>query len=249
MPVRAGERLKIRANDWNDCLAAAEAYKTGVLGSARDNRWGFPPHGMVLLKNSTGVDRSRFEILGLGDPVWTPTENLSEFQNSIAFDGEAVAIASHFGKFAVLMEAVRSGAFGLAVIHGVCNVQIDVVNEAHEFADIEDAASDTLKSYTAGSAKILWKEAGTGDKWARVLLNASSGITLWRFVLNAAFAGSPSSASCDLLNLDGTDTGQDVTVYDWLDVFSADLTTDDVGYCVRQGNIYTAIQAPCPPEA
>lgn len=71
----------------------------------------------------------------------------------------------------------------------------------------------------------------------------------WRFTLNESFSGSPSAAGADLLELDGTDTGQDVTVYDYLDVFSADLTTDDVGYCVQQGDIYLAIQAPCPPEA
>lgn len=74
-------------------------------------------------------------------------------------------------------------------------------------------------------------------------------IELWRFSLNEAFSGSPSRANADLLSLAGIDTGEDVELYDYLDVFSADLSTNDVGYCIKQNGVYVAIQAPCPPEA
>lgn len=244
--VTPGQRLRFKAADWNAALDAAEAHKARVLSRSRIAAPGDITPGVVTLKNTTGADRSRFEVLGLDDPIFTPTENLVEFKNAVAFDGVAPAFATHFGGlFAVLLKPLAAGAIGPAMVQGVCNVQIDVQAAAHQFADIEDAASDTLRSYTAGSARILWKEAGTGDKWARVLLGAMS-VKLWRFTLNAAFAGSPPTAAADLLNMDGTDTTEDVTIRDELSIFSADLGNGDAGYCVQLGTIYHAIQAPCP---
>lgn len=69
---------------------------------------------------------------------------------------------------------------------------------------------------------------------------------LWRFTLNEAFSGSPPAAAADLLYMNGTDTGDDVTIQDYLSIFSSDLTTADAGYCLQQGDVYIAIQAPCP---
>lgn len=69
---------------------------------------------------------------------------------------------------------------------------------------------------------------------------------LWRFTLNEAFSGSPPAAAADLLYLDGTDTGDDVTVQDYLSIFSGTLTTGDAGFCLQQGDIYVVIQGPCP---
>jgi hypothetical protein len=86
------------------------------------------------------------------------------------------------------------------------------------------------------------------DKWI-IRRDRGKIVALWRFQLNSSFSGTPSTADADLLELDGADTERDVTIYDYLDVFSADLTTGDVGYCIQQGDIYVAIQAPCPPEA
>jgi hypothetical protein len=245
-PGKAGDRLRISARQYNSAVKAGEAHNASQLSRTCDRVYRPLPAGQVWLKNTTANDRARFEILGLGDPLFTPTENADEFKSSIAFKGAAPSFASHFGGlFFVLLEPISAGDVGLAIIQGIANVQIDVKDADHEFADIEDAATDTLRSYCAGSARILWKESGTGDKWARVLLGAMS-VKLWRFTLNAAFSGSPSTAAADLLNMDGTDTGQDVTVRDELDVFSADLGNGDAGYCCQVGTLYHAIQAPCP---
>lgn len=71
-------------------------------------------------------------------------------------------------------------------------------------------------------------------------------LSLWRYTLNADFSGSPLSAAADLLEMDGTDTGEDITVYDYLNVFGGVLSNGDAGYCCQQGAAYHAIQAPCP---
>jgi hypothetical protein len=47
-------------------------------------------------------------------------------------------------------------------------VQIDVPDEDHEyrFAEIDDGVVDNLTVSLIGSASILWREEGTGLKWA-----------------------------------------------------------------------------------
>jgi len=70
-------------------------------------------------------------------------------------------------------------------------------------------------------------------------------IRLYRFTMNEDDSGAPPSAECDILELDGTDTGVDKDVTDHLSVFTT-LDNGDAGYCIMQDNKFTTIQAPCP---
>jgi hypothetical protein len=49
-------------------------------------------------------------------------------------------------------------------------VKVDVTDEDHGYADVTDADATKLTSVSRGSAQILWKESGTGLKWATVRL-------------------------------------------------------------------------------
>lgn len=69
-------------------------------------------------------------------------------------------------------------------------------------------------------------------------------VRFYRFSLKAAWSGTPKKASCDIFEMDGTDTTIDEDVYDYEEIFQ-DLTTGDTGYCVYQDNKLTTIQAPC----
>jgi hypothetical protein len=42
-------------------------------------------------------------------------------------------------------------------------VRLNVLDEEHEWADIEEGETDSLKTDTAGSAFILWKEPSGGS--------------------------------------------------------------------------------------
>lgn len=70
-------------------------------------------------------------------------------------------------------------------------------------------------------------------------------VRMYRFALKAAWSGTPKKASCDIFELDGTDTTIDEDVYDYELIFQT-LTTGDTGYCIYQDNKLTTIQAPCP---
>ncbi len=69
-------------------------------------------------------------------------------------------------------------------------------------------------------------------------------LTFWRFTLNEAFSGG--DAAGDILEMDGTDTGDDMDIEDPLAIFSSDLGNGDAGICFQQGGVYYAVQAPCP---
>jgi hypothetical protein len=72
------------------------------------------------------------------------------------------------------MEPLESGAVGRACVAGVCPVRLNVIDADHRYADVDDAAY-TLKTSNTGGTRILWKESGTGTKWAMVLLGGSCG--------------------------------------------------------------------------
>jgi hypothetical protein len=53
------------------------------------------------------------------------------------------------------------------VVHGVTPVRILIEDQDHGFADVK-AGETVLVSTGAGGTAILWKEHGTGEKWAVV---------------------------------------------------------------------------------
>ena len=75
---------------------------------------------------------------------------------------------------------------------------------------------------------------------------------LWRFTLNEDFGDTTANyASADLLELDGTDTGIDVNVYDGLAIFASGLEDGDAGWCLEQINLdgkrfFVVVQGVCP---
>lgn len=77
-------------------------------------------------------------------------------------------------------------------------------------------------------------------------VRSSSRKNLYRFTLNEDMGATTSNeADADILELDGTDTGDDAAVKDPLNIFES-LEDTDPGFCVKVGSEYYVIQAPCP---
>ncbi|HOD83731.1 MAG: hypothetical protein BWX88_05113 [Planctomycetes bacterium ADurb.Bin126] len=168
--VQKGQPLRgnITAEGWNAAMAAAEdlAGRKSSLGG--DFMQTFRQAGIVLVKNAGDYDRGRFDVLGIDGVAITASANLEEFQNRIVLSGDTPAAADHTGRFVVLLEPIAAGAIGKAVVSGVCPVQVDVQKEEDEWADVSDDDATALKSGSFGGAAILWKESGTGKRWAVV---------------------------------------------------------------------------------
>ncbi|MBN2218580.1 MAG: hypothetical protein JW719_14485 [Pirellulales bacterium] len=128
----------------------------------------------VTVKNETGGDRRRFEIVGLENPVFTPQDSLATFQNRVALGGAVPSLPEHVRRFGVLLRPVADGRLTKACVQGAVPVRLKVRDEAHEFARLVDGRTGYLESADAG-VPVLWKddaqyEDENGNVWALVLL-------------------------------------------------------------------------------
>lgn len=131
------------------------------------------PEGIVYVKNSTGADVPRFGVMALTNIEILPADNPSGFEAQPVFTGSLPA-AAYATRYAVARKPIGTGAIGECYISGVFAATVNVVAEAHTCA--APVASDALKLSTSadGIAQIMWKESGTGTKWAvlRMIENA-----------------------------------------------------------------------------
>lgn len=172
--LRKGQILKgIPAADWNQFVATAEGFSAmRAMGKTDSSEPPSRSPTTVPIKNTTGGALGRFAVVGLDSILFGPDLNLSEFKNNFAFVGYTPAAGTHEGKFAIVQEPVASGKIATrAAVAGVTVCKLYVTAESDTHAEIADGDTAELKTGTSGSARILWKEAGTGTgKWAVVRL-------------------------------------------------------------------------------
>lgn len=168
--VSAGQPLKIPAQTFNTFLDAARDFKERQRSTTAPELAESPPYIPVKIKNNSGADRDRFDVLGLGPPLFDPTDNIDEFKNHFVFSG--VEPSCHHGRFVVLTRSIPAGKIGEGVLWGVTPVKINVttLDPQYQFADVEDDEFSRLRMVRNGTARILWKEPGTGVVWALVCL-------------------------------------------------------------------------------
>jgi hypothetical protein len=171
----SGDKLQIPAAAWNACLDAAEAHRQGGAPLPANGPQQFRQADIVLVKNSSGSTVSRFGVLGISGVIFTPSAALASFQNQVAFTGVTPTTADHKGKFLICLEPIANGKVGRAWIAGVCQVQVDVTDATHQFAEVKNSDRTKLSSGASGSARILYSPGGTGTKWCVVRINDPSG--------------------------------------------------------------------------
>ena len=106
--VKSGDPLKIPAATFNTFVDSARDYLQRQQGAAQKPTQAFRQTGIVPVKNGSGTDAARFAVLGIDGPIFTPTDSLDSFKNTIALKGITPAAASHAGKFAILQEPVAT---------------------------------------------------------------------------------------------------------------------------------------------
>ena len=175
--VRPGEKLRLPADAYNAFIDAARYVQQRQRGAESQGIPSSRSSGIILVKNASGADRARFEVLGVDQPVFGPDDNLDEFKNRYALAGVTPRAKQHFGRIVVLMEPIAAGAIGLAWAAGVCPVKITIPDHKHtyRFADVSDNSCATLLAGPQGAGFILWHEdlsSGGGEVWAVVRLVA-----------------------------------------------------------------------------
>ena len=170
--VQPGQPLRIPAQTFNTFVDAARDFLQRQQNQGGDPLAEVRPAGVVLVKNTSGEDRGLFEILALDGPVYTPADNEEGFKFRFALKG-AKPDSDHAGNFAVLLEPLKDGAIGRGLVQGItpAKVRVDEGEEDLEFADVctdEGEECQHLRLTGRGAAQVLWREDGTGEKWALV---------------------------------------------------------------------------------
>ena len=175
--VTQGEPLNIAATAWNRILDVAREEATGAaLGPGATRQ-----AAIVKVKNETGASLDRANIVGLGDPIFTPYayDDNASFLREVTFRGEVLVVDKHMRRFAITLEPIGDGIVGRAYVAGVCPVRLNVQDAYHEYATIAAANRTYLVSTRYGFAQILWTETDaygyaydTGVMWAIVRLGA-----------------------------------------------------------------------------
>jgi hypothetical protein len=170
--VSPGQPLRITAESFNAFIDAANAHQAGQLGVGAEGTATGRTAGIVTVRNDSGADQGRFAVLGISDPLILPTENPTAFQERVALAVVAPDEAAHADRFCILQEPVTAGALGRGLILGVSPVRLEVTAEDDRAATLVTGQTGSLATGTEGAARILWKEAGTGQKWGIVQIPA-----------------------------------------------------------------------------
>ena len=131
------------------------------------------PALIVSVKNASGSDRLPGQPLGLKGPITPYATDGNQVYQRPTVEGVTPTTA-HSDKFVVCTAKIANGGVGPAVLLGATWAKVFVNNETHTHAKIKDATATYLESGTDG-VPIVWKEAGTGEKWALILLGGGGG--------------------------------------------------------------------------
>lgn len=173
--VLPGEPFAPSAAAWNAMLDAARRVASMEANGARSLSDRGDP-STVLVKNSTATAWETGYIAGLGAPLFTPTDNLSEFRFNPTVVGALPTLASHEGKFGVCAEQIPAGKIGRAVVGGlaVCRVNVTAGTSGLNGVEVKDSDATQLNLVADGSARVIWRESGTGTKWALIRFGGAS---------------------------------------------------------------------------
>lgn len=178
--VQAGNPIEISATAWNSMLGAGKAWRAQRTDQMADALVTNRSSTIIKVLNDTEIDVDRGNVLGLGDPIFTPDDaSVDAFLREVAFRGE---LPEHNRKYCVLLEPALQGKVARAFVAGVCPVVINQQHEAHEYANIVGGSVVSLISSVHGHARILWREGLQGSgygyydgglQWAVVMLGVT----------------------------------------------------------------------------
>jgi len=239
MKVQSGNPLVIPAQAYNAFIDAAKDFQQRTRHLGQTATPGYRSAGIVLIKNESGDDRQRFDVLGLGDPIFLPDAGAAaeqSFKNAVAFRGDLPDETLHTGRFVILAEPLAAGAIGQALLCGItpARVRIEDSGEDVTAAAIIDGDATALHPDESGAAQVLWHEDVTGDAWAIVRLgNAHPAAADIGFGVPAdGEVDVPHDVDIDLTVTDavGTpipdDQGQPQTIKVWRNAVKRSLYTD-----------------------
>lgn len=166
-----GERRPLSATMLNRFIDAAQFERESRGKGDGAPFGGIDDPAAVLVRNQSGAAVGRFGVLTPSASTIDPAANLGAFQDALCIDAATPTAAGQ--PIIVLLEPLAAGAIGTGVVAGAVQCQVNVSNAGHTYATTINGDAAKLASVadsSAGACPILWKQSGTGVKWAVVLL-------------------------------------------------------------------------------
>lgn len=175
--VKPGDPIK--AADFNALVAAMQAtlrtsMRSGVLdgmgGAVGNVAINDQSQTIVYAKNAGGATLNRWDAVVLSAPVVAPSSDAAEFAYRVIFTGAKPTSDDADQWVGVCLEEIAVGGFGRVVALGITPAKMQVVASGDRWARTH-ASNARLTGGRSGQARILWKESGTGEKWALLMLD------------------------------------------------------------------------------
>ena len=151
-----------------------------IEGELRDRqRRNAPPPPAVNSARSSVIVRLKWEgesqlkagnVVKLGEALFDPTDDDSAPFTGLQFKCSEPADSDTDAHVAITPAPIEAGGVGFGAIPQAVWAKVDVGDEDHAFATVVEGT--ILESAGSGRFPIIWKPAGTGEKWAVVALSA-----------------------------------------------------------------------------
>jgi len=173
--VRTGDPLKIPAGAYNAFVDTAIAHQSRERNTIADAHRELNQRGLVLVRNDSGIELTSHHALAITGVLIEPDTNDDErtFQSRTPLKGNVADLGSPQLSFVVAQQTIQPGKLGLCVISGTTPARVHVLNSSDETCELR-AGETALVSSPIGGAPILWKEQGTGERWAVIELGRPS---------------------------------------------------------------------------
>lgn len=143
----------------------ARAYEPLQLPLTTDN-------GIIFVKNTTGAQRSKGEILAIGSTVFSPETSFKQMiapmRHEVVVNGVAIDLAAtpdQMFRFCVLLEGIPDNSDGQALAVGVLPVKVNVTSTVHRYARPTTGDHTQLTSDWWGGAEIMQTVSDTGSQY------------------------------------------------------------------------------------
>jgi hypothetical protein len=178
--VKTGEKVVIRASDWNSFIDAANYTKTERQNQAGKGLKSGLSAGIISIKNcEEETDYPIYSALVLTGICVTPEVNENEFLSCPpTFEGRGMTKEREGMPFAILQEPIAAGEIGRAMLFGVTPARIHVTDKTAQYATPVETTSDSLSignlvTTETGTARILWKAGEGNEQWVILQLGGS----------------------------------------------------------------------------
>ena len=152
--VRAGEPVRGFAAKWyNDVVDMLTWWRrqqksSGSGGASGPNRDG----GLIDVRNDCGADRQTGEVLAIGDPIFSHSDNAADYEaNNLLYSGTQPASDST-GQWCLLLEPIANGQIGTAAVAGEWPAQVNFTDASDAWAEVA-SGSYNLASGSSGRRK------------------------------------------------------------------------------------------------